>query len=1419
MAEPTKISGKLTSSTPDRRYKGTRIVALFQERIILSETTPADDPTTRPFVPSRRVAAVAEDGTFELILPPKDDWREPLSLFVESSTGLRLGEVNVPAGTTDGIEISVRDEPPPGVIPPNENPTLGKTIKFTGRAIDSRGNGLRPGPLIVFWGLAPGAEPEDRFPIAIAETTAGGYFSGTWPPDILGRAFAQIAGGDPIEVALENERFPLRVILVSPPAPQNGSDGTKPPRAPDEIDLASNPEAFAADPKPCTDFTIPNRTVEEVTYHALVRTTQPEVHSLKPPRPLPVPPRLLDHIVNLAGRYREFETPATPPTQPPITRTVGTLSTTTTVFQPAITVDEPFAAPTATAPPGNVSDVLTAVSSLSLDLVTTASPRNADEVAERILARRDLRKTPLRFESSVLAEIAQEAGPITPRRLIQAEQASTIRRVRTAVGSLGARVADRFHPGADRQINWEVMPAFSQATTIAHGHLLTIKQVWKSDGYSLGDLLYSLPLAPGQQKLVSILDWERREIAMRAETRRLTEDLNATLLHDRDISEIVRSTLDERMTGRSRANVASAGGAIGGFVGALVFGAAGGVSSAGSTASQASARDVAAAVLNVARDRTMQASSSVRSQRATVVQTARQGETVRAQTEVIANYNHCHALTIEYFEVLRHLQVGQEVAHVQECLFIPLKITPFTRDKALAWRAPLQLALRNRKYLPYFDALERVATDWQKADFPLGRYADDRVIHIDGEFRVRLSLPRPTDKDNGDYDETAWEPYRPLLADNPLNAQQTRDIWDRYMGVALPAQRPYIWNTRLAPGIAQRLFNFLNVELRQGPGNFTPMPLDVSLVTTFRQNAELLVTFRPKDTVPQVIRAQIDRVKLSFAGIVLPAGVEAIIERGSMYYRTDHFNHHLFRDHRVLNDLSDAAEILTPLDSEEKRNPREIDRRQADSLLDHLNYHVDYYSRATIRNMHPNRRYMLLDGVIAPNTAGRSVASVVENRIIAIVGNSIVMPVAPGVKLDNTYVFGESTPEELIQLYATNPPPPMRVSLPTRGVFAEAVLGKCNSCEVIDDTVFWRWEEAPIPDRPTAIQPISTAPRETPPINLQPSAFPDAVVRMQQVPTAPPPTAMEAALQTLGLNNIFRDLTGLKENQLASAGALDSAMSAAKGFSSHGLQLAQQKFLNSQMDRALSFVKQAKEKKLLSDDAAKDVTADLFRKALNIKKPDEAKSPSQAEGVTNFIDRIAKGVSSAALRIANPAGLLELLIGPNAKSSPVDFSVQPSVSVIKQDSPLTCWAAAGAMMASWKLQVSMSIETALGNLGGQWLAAYQANQALTIPELRAFAAALQLTEEKEPVVTVEGMLKMLQANGPLWVIADDSVENNKLVHARIVTAIKGDGSPDGTEVTFIDTAAGEVPPESFKTFIQKLTTSDTAGIGIAMLHY
>ncbi len=73
-----------------------------------------------------------------------------------------------------------------------------------------------------------------------------------------------------------------------------------------------------------------------------------------------------------------------------------------------------------------------------------------------------------------------------------------------------------------------------------------------------------------------------------------------------------------------------------------------------------------------------------------------------------------------------------------------------------------------------------------------------------------------------------------------------------------------------------------------------------------------------------------------------------------------------------------------------------VDHPLSAELIEHLNANLEYYHHAIWWTMDPNRRFMLLDGYEAPNVGGRSVASVVDNSLIGIVGNSLVMPVALG---------------------------------------------------------------------------------------------------------------------------------------------------------------------------------------------------------------------------------------------------------------------------------------------------------------------------------------------------------------------------------------------------------------------------------------
>src|SRR6185436_4464541 len=101
---------------------------------------------------------------------------------------------------------------------------------------------------------------------------------------------------------------------------------------------------------------------------------------------------------------------------------------------------------------------------------------------------------------------------------------------------------------------------------------------------------------------------------------------------------------------------------------------------------------------------------------------------------------------------------------------------------------------------------------------------------------------------------------------------------------------------------------------------------------------------------------------------------------------------------------------------------------------------------------------------------------------------------------------------------------------------------------------------------------------------------------------APDPTGLAAAVQALGTNNIFRDLTGVALNQANAAQALKSSIKAGQEFATRASTLAQQKFQNKELDRNLAAVKSARDKGLTDKKGAQDLAEDLFRGAIGEKK-------------------------------------------------------------------------------------------------------------------------------------------------------------------------------------------------------------------------
>lgn len=1186
--ESDTFTVQLRSTTGDGNYAGFR-VAVTVSRFI------NDEP-----VPFRTAAPTSASGEARLELPIRGLLVGTITFEVSEPDGSLATTVSQPVEELkDRIEIDV----PPRVSPttqPNEDPAAGLPTRIRGRVIDEGGKQVPAGIQVVLWGASV-AEPEEKDfrALIVAQTDARGHFTGPYPTESFTEAHADVAVGDEpqsVSIHLEEGHLPESVILVIdlPEAVFEEEDdcGCKgkadPPRSPDAAELARSDGTFSMDPGAgrCVDFTKPDRTLEEYTYAYVVRTTEPEIRGLT----LGDPPkidfgRIRDLVLNAAVDVRENV----------ILRSAAGEETGSTIARSA------------------------AFSTLSAA---------ANEVQA--------------IDARLLSKIAQDPDGFSMASVLKSARHTSHGDLQRVLRRVEAKPPGRKRMSCENAVDWDDDPTIFQACTIAHGHVLRFKQEWVADGYSMGNLLYSLPLAPGQKKQLAVVDWERRESASRTESVDAVDSLQAALQRDRDISEVVSATVNESTRGGSSS---SSGGIAGGLgiaaiippVGGLL-GVGGGFSSASSNAWQNSSRSTAANALNQLRDRTVQSALSVRSQRSSVVQTVRQGERVTATTETVANYNHCHAITIQYFEVLRHLLVRQKLTDVQECLFVPLLMSRFTSDKALRWRNTLRSAVP-ANLRGGFDALDRIENNYEGSDLPTGRFADEQILSVDGDLRIRFQLARPKDAEPDTIDPNAWSPLFKLFGFSP------EDFYETYLKGRQLKDRIFL--EQLGPRIAATVVSLLKVEALKIDGSTADLNVDPTLITTFQNDRELYVTLRMQQDPDPVNRSQVKAVQISsrlqipglpFVIDALPAGSRVIIESGSLRYRTAHHSDFLFSSRSIRNDLTghDDVRIETPLNWQELRNPREEDKELARNLLDHLNEHVERFHHHLWARMSDQRRYMLLDGFEAPNAGGRSVASVVENELIGIVGNCLVMPVARGYHLDPTFDQSVEEPVDLLEHYQPNTPiEPVRIALPTRGVYAEAVMGACNSCEMKDEARFWRWEESPIPDSPTPILPVSTDTRRAEPPDLTPKDLAAPIIAMQNAPAVPDPTGLAGALQLLGQGGIFRDITGLEGTQKNAAAALQQAFQTATTFGTKAADLALQAKMSKDVDKAMRTIQSAKTNGLITNEQAQELTQTAIRGMVGAgtTNPPAATTTKEVKEITE-----TAGSNKAAVKVSRPTG-------------------------------------------------------------------------------------------------------------------------------------------------------------------------------------
>ncbi|SDW91045.1 hypothetical protein [Paenibacillus sp. CF384] len=859
-----------------------------------------------------------------------------------------------------------------------------------------------------------------------------------------------------------------------------------------------------------------------------------------------------------------------------------------------------------------------------------------------------------------------------------------------------------------------------QAVTVATGHVLHYKTIFKADGYSLGNLLYSLALAPGQKKQIVVLDAAHQLQGTETQHIAQGESLAANLINERNTLDQLSGALSEALSGNSSSSTGGVSAGLGaagslGFVSASL-GVAGGYSSSDSSASQNSSRDTSMFFGEKLRQSIMQNAESYRQLNASVVTTVKEGQQYSVTTDVVANHNHCHALTMMYFEVLRHYAIYQELVQVEECVYVPLQMTNFSRKNIYKWSDVLASNLLpmpsnttfqpipflryrvSHPLIPAFDANARIETNYKFVDFPEpGKaYCDEPITSVTGYITLRVNIPRPktvydrilsfpivtktqiTNRNGGgiwgaicdvvsgpDLVGNSWEERQKFTDEHIViydNFQQGRPadvievikfenlfnstshddaLWQEianlcgytdiiafmtnYFAHKTISQWDTVYNDEILPVVFEQLvdhslsippfsaINFSTVGKYHGGERLMRINVQANTSDTRQKIANVQVLYTNKLKNP--------------TNFWQPATF--MVENLHLGYTTKHYEGIIFS--KTMGDsITDGATIQfpTPMNKDEQRNPREEDQNLVLKLLEHLNSNIEYYNKVLWRLLDPDRRYMMLDGfnIQIFNSQGlligsRSLASVIKNELLGITGNSLVFPVASGYRVSQSYIAeanedGEIEDVTLFDHYKPlTPIPPYRISVPSRGVFLEAVQGACDACEKVKENSSQDWTKFTT-DEPTSVAPVTLP---TPQFTDWKAAFKDfaqPIVNIQNAPALPDSGAgLSGITNLLGKSDAFRDIAGLDGTQQNVMRTYLSNQENAKAFAQMAQAMAMQQHNTDHSDKIMESLNTARASDAITKDEYGSLVKDHLQKQIDggesQKRADELEQKKQ----------------------------------------------------------------------------------------------------------------------------------------------------------------------------------------------------------------
>ncbi|MEM8836523.1 MAG: hypothetical protein AAGE89_00395 [Pseudomonadota bacterium] len=705
---------------------------------------------------------------------------------------------------------------------------------------------------------------------------------------------------------------------------------------------------------------------------------------------------------------------------------------------------------------------------------------------------------------------------INEREGIPDELVPVARRYATQKTSVTRNFLDRFGaPGSDLILDPSPLTRLSltdartaQFDVPALGARLTMEHTLTPEGISLGRLLHSLALAPGESTNVAIVDFTRAVGTSAEENINQTEALSAETEQNQEANSDTSVDISENQSGRTdidstvdtESGSVSAGAGVGGGGGGVLAGVGvGGTRTNATTTTDTSVvtstlgtRNVDAQASEELLRQTQQASASERDRRASLITEVSEAEGSRAETRNVTNYNHMHTLSVHYYEVVQIHEVSVRAVRAEALLFTPVAPIDFSdpaliaeHREALAAAAPDERTRRLILGVDRMIPLELLTKIGKFRGSPFRSYgpADAALLGITGSYETgRYSVPPDLEINFIEFD-----------AIGPENA---------------PFMTPKQVLFELEGGIV------VDIPIPEQPsGFFVGAPVDPPIKVEALRRVRFVYFAQPRPSEPV-------------------ASFQLFIKRGditaSVSFRADTTGHQNTETILGAKDDTSRQQVISTLQRDRMR-----------------------YSIAVYQALGPQTLVAMFAG---KTFAGLDLSSAIEPRIVATHGNLLGFPLRIDENGDGAlsawwkdWLERNFHPERVSTDY---------VAAPTGGVHAEGILGRANTAERFDLTRFWDWQDSPIPNLPPRISDVSAESRASVGGAPTPGSLDPSVVNIQNLPAMTDPVNAQAALNAALASTPFRDMSGLAAADAVSRQGIGSTVDLAQTTARESASLA-----------------------------------------------------------------------------------------------------------------------------------------------------------------------------------------------------------------------------------------------------------------------